>query len=267
MQNDSTNWKNECAILVISCDKNLNLLKIFFDFFNKNWADCPFPVYLGLEKETPLYPNVNVLCSDTKDFSGRVQDYIRQIGCKFLMVILDDFILEKPVCNKDILQYYNLLSSDEKVATITLAWISAASNVTSHPHILQRKWNTEYLMNFQIGLWNASILSALLKEQENAWQAELFGSIRARKYKTYRFLNLDSDENMPYVYNRGWLIVKGAWNANEIRRLRLENYVDLFLDGKRILYSDFGKVSKRQSIPLRLGVLFRKILSKIGIFY
>lgn len=259
--------KNECAILIISCDKNLGLLKIFFDFFNENWTDCPFPVYLGLENECPQYSNVSVICSDKKEFSGRVMDYIQKIDRKYVMVILDDFILEKPVCTQEILKYYELLSSDEKIATITLAWIDAVSNVTPHPYVLQRKWNANYLMNFQVGFWNATVLYSLLKAQENAWQAELFGSIRARSYSKYSFMNLASDEYMPYIYNRGYLIVKGAWNGNEIKRLHLEKYADLFLDGKKILYSNFGEMPKSQSIPLRFGVLFRKIMSKIGFFY
>lgn len=267
MQEQSSKWKDECAVLIVSCDKNLSLLKIFFDFFHKNWSDCPFPVFLGLEQEMPIYENVNVICSDIKEFSGRVRDYIQKIGYKYVLVILDDFILEKKVCNKDIMDYYNLLSSDEKIANITLAWITAANSVTNHPHVLRRDWNAEYLMNFQVGFWNATVLYSLLKDRENAWQAELFGSIRARNYKEYSFLNLDADKNMPYLYNRGWLIVKGAWNGNEIKRLHLEKYVDLFLDGKKILYSDFGKISKRQSIPLRLGVLLRKVMSKIGFFF
>lgn len=258
-------WKDECAVLVISCDKNLGLLQIFFDFFKKNWTDCPFPIYLGLEKAS--FQNVDTICSEKKDFSGRVRDYIQKIHYKYLMVILDDFILEKEVCNKDILQYYEILTSDAKTANITLARITATSSISNYEHLLRREWNANYLMNFQVGLWNAEVLYSLLKDQENAWQAELFGSVRARKLKKYNFLNLDSDENMPYVYNRGWLIVKGAWNANEIRRLHLENYVDSFLDGKKILYSEFGKVSKRQSVPIRIGVMLRKIMSGIGVFF
>lgn len=260
-------YKNECAVLVISCDKNLGLLKIFFDFFNKNWADCPFPVYLGLEQENPKFENVNVVCSDIKEFSGRVQDYIRKIGHKYVLVILDDFILEKEVCTQDILGYYNLMVSDDKIANITLAWLRTDDTATEHPHLLQRTRNAEYLMNFQVGFWNSEVLSSLLKEKENAWQAELYGSIRGRNFKEYCFLHLDTDDNMPYLYNRGWLIVKGAWNGNEIKRLHLEKYADSFLDGKKILYSDFGKMPKTQSIPLRIGLMSRKVLSTFGIYY
>lgn len=40
---------SKCSMLVLSCDKNVGVLKIFFDFLRKNWPDCPYNVYLGME--------------------------------------------------------------------------------------------------------------------------------------------------------------------------------------------------------------------------
>ena len=105
-----------------------------------------------------------------------------------------------------------------------------------------------------------------MRDTENAWQAELYGSIRARKNKDRKFLYLKDDDMMPYKYNRGWLVVKGSWNANEIKRLKLEKYVKDFLDGKNILYDNFGRISKIQSAKIRIGVGSRKILSHIGFY-
>ena len=46
---------SECTILILSCDKNISVLNIFESYFKKYWKDCPFPVYVGLEKYNKEY--------------------------------------------------------------------------------------------------------------------------------------------------------------------------------------------------------------------
>lgn len=260
------NYK-ECAILVVSCDKNESLLNIFFDFFYKNWADCPFDCFLGVEKKEIKFDHIKTLTSSKNTFSGRLLDYCKSIDRRYVLIILDDFILESKVDNCIIEKYYEIMIKDNSITNFTLAWIAGVPDKEYVSGIIKQKWYGDYLVNMQVGFWRTDDLKELLKDKENAWQVELYGSVRARKNKESKFLYLKDDDMMPYKYNRGWLVVKGAWNANEIKRLKLEKYAPYFLDGKNILYADFGKISKIQSIKIRIGVGSRKLLSLIGIYY
>lgn len=256
----------ECAILILSCDKNESLLNIFFDFFFKNWPDCPFECFLGLEERNFNHNKIKTLTSSSNSFSGRLLDYCKIIDRKCIMIILDDFILESPVDNSIIEAFYKMMIGDDSISNFTLAWIAGIMDEEYAPGVIKQKWYGDYLVNMQVGFWRTNALKELLREKENAWQVELYGSIRARKKRERKFLYLKDDTMMPYKYNRGWLIVKGAWNANEIKRLGLEGYANDFLDGKKILYDNFGKISKIQSLKIRIGVGSRKFLSYIGIY-
>lgn len=255
---------DECAILVMSCDNNKGVLDIFFDYFNRNWGQCPFHVYLGMEKLKPVYENVSILCSDKESFAGRLKEFIKYINKKYILLILDDFILEEKV-DDDIYYFYELMLKDCMLANISLTYVIGQATAYNKC-VVKKKYNTSYMLNLQTSFWNARILESLLKDGENAWQTELYGSIRARRYKNYAFCNLAKDVKMPYKYNNGWLIVKGAWNGNGIVRLKLYSYVQSFMDGKKILYDNFGRISRVASLKLRVGMFIRKCLSRINIY-
>lgn len=257
---------NNCAILVLSCDKNENLLNIFFDKFNKMWSDCDYPIFLGMEKKVVEYEGVKVLNSDKNSFSGRILDYLGFVDADYVLIMLDDFIIEKAVDTSLVHQYEELISKDPHIATITLAWIAGTVIDEYSPKVKTKKWNSDYLVNLQIGFWNKKVLRQLIKDGESAWQVELYGTIRARRMREYAFLHLESDDMMPIVYNRGWLMVKGAWNGNEIIRLNLENYAADFLNGMDIKYHDLGKMKKQDVIKIRIGVILREALSSFGVY-
>ena len=257
----------DCAVLILSCDKNESLLRIFFDFFNKNWNDCPFDIYLGVESSNMVFDHVTVLKSNEKSFCSRIKHYLKLINKEYVLIILDDFILEEKVYNSEIARYYSIIHSNAFISNLTLAWIDGIESVYSD-NIMAKAYNSNFLVNLQVGFWRTSVLQELIRPNENAWEAELLGSIRARKYKDRAlFLHLSSDDDMPYKYNRGWLIVKGCWNGNEIRRLGLEKYASCFLDGKPIIYEQFGKTSKFNSLKIRFSVFIRKLLSNIGVYF
>ncbi len=258
---------HNCSLLVLSCDKNSSLLKIFFDFINDNWPDCPFPKYLGIENSNILFDGVKTLKSDEKRWAARVMEYLHIIPSQYIMVVLDDFLPEQVVDTRGILHYLSLIKNDNRIATISLADIYDKKNIKlGHDGLVQRKRNADYLLNLQVGIWDKDVLLTLMRKEESPWQTELFGSIRARKLKNRRFLCLESDEKAPYRYNRGWLMVRGAWNGNEIRRLRLERYSNELFDGRDILYKNLMYISLGTRINRRIQIEYRKMLSWVGIY-
>lgn len=257
----------DCSILVLSCDKNVGVLNIFFDLFHKNWADCPYKIYLGMEKRRLEYENVETLLSNKKMWAERVKDYLQRIKEKYIFLLLDDFIVEKTVDTITIEKYINYLINDPMIVTISLADIYDKRNYESeYEGLVRRVKNANYLLNMQAGIWNKTILLQLMKDKESPWQTELFGSIRARKLDKYKFLCLKSDEESPYRYGRGWLLVRGCWNGNEIKRLNLEMYAKEFLDGKDILFSEISQIKLGPRIKRRLQITYRKVLSFFGIY-
>lgn len=259
--------KNDCSVLVLSCDKNISLLNIFFDFFNKNWNDCPFPVYLGLETVKKKYDCATTLSSDRKEWGNRVKGYLEAIETKYVMLILDDFLPESKVDTEGILEFLEYMKKNDNTVTISMADIYDKKNIfDSNTGLCKRTKKANYLLNLQVGIWNKSVLIDLLRESESPWQTELFGSIRARRIKDRDFFCLKSDDVSPYKYNRGWLMVRGIWNGNEIIRLGLQKYADDLFDGKDIQYSNLMHIDLPVRIKRRVQIEYRKILSHLGIY-
>lgn len=257
----------DCSLLVLSCDKNINLLYIFYDHLRKNWNNCPYDIYFGIEKETVFFEGVKVINSMANDYSTRIKEYLQIIDSQYVLIMLDDFIIENEIDNAVIEKYESYIRNNNAIATLTLVWIDGKPESVYEEGIIKKDRNANYLVNLQVGYWNKSFLNNILKNGENPWQIELYGSIRARKYRNLLFLHLDKNTSKPITYNRGWLMVKGKWNGNEIKRLHLEKYAKDFLDGRPILYDGFGKIKKKDVIKIRMGVLVRKIASNLGWYF
>lgn len=260
---------SQCGILILSCDNNISVLNIFFRFFKENWCSCEMPIYIGLEKKKVRVEGCEVLLSDEKHWAKRIKDYLRKIPTPNVLVILDDFIIEEKVDNNKINEFCQIMVDNPDVVNISLADIYDKKNrKTEFTNLMQRKRTGEYLVNMQVGIWNKEILLSLLRDAESPWQTELYGSIRARKLKNKRFLCLDNDIHMPIKYNRGWLIVRGTWNANEIKRLKLENDTENIFDGKNIMYFNYDHIpiSLSDRIIRRAHISIRQALSWIGIY-
>ena len=72
---------------------------------------------------------------------------------------------------------------------------------------------------------------------------------------------------MPIKYNRGWLVVRGQWNADEIERLGLVNRREI-KDGKPIKHIGYGPVILPviQRIKLKIGINLRNLLSLLNVY-
>ena len=260
---------SQCGILVLSCDKNISVLNIFFQFLKENWPQCDMPIYVGLEKGEIQVEGCDVLHSDETQWAKRVKGYLESMECQFVLLILDDFIIEEKVDNKKVESFCKIMLDNPNIVNISMADIYDPRNMaTEFDDLVERKKNGNYLLNMQIGIWNREILLSLLKDKENPWQTELYGSIRARKLRNKRFLCLDDDKHMPIKYNRGWLIVRGAWNGNEIKRLHLEKYAENIFDGKNINYFGYDNIPipMWNRIVRRMHISIRQILSWFGIY-
>ena len=265
---ENIQYIDQCSILILSCDKNIGVLKICFDFLKKNWTTCKLPIYIGLEKICAEFPNCITLYSKETLWAARVKDYLKKIETQYVLIILDDFIIEEKVNDDFIFKTLEYMRENPEIANMTLKNIPDSKNkISSYFGFSKRHWAGNYLLNMQIGVWRKNILFKLLKNNESPWQTELYGSIRARKLKNYNFYCLSDNDNAPIKYNNGWLIVRGAWNGNEIIRLNLMNYFKEIFDGKEILYNGFGKIDLFPRIIRRLNIIIRQFCSRLHIYF
>lgn len=261
----------DCTMLVLSCDANLDVLKIFLDQFESNKNDFDFPTFVCLEKESIEYDGFEVLLSSEKSWSKRIQQYIKQVDTKYIMIILDDFIVEKKIQVEDIHMYLNMMKENKNIARITLSDLKDNNAIqSSFVNLKKQNSKANYLLNLQVSIWDKDIFNSLLNDKETPWQVELYGSIRARKYAHLDFLYIYDNHIMPIVYNKGWLVVRGRWNQCEIDRLKLYDTYSQSYFAKREIKEIHYLIEESSfwfRIKRRIAITMRQILSYFKIYY
>lgn len=261
---------SNCSILVMSCDKNQKLLSLFLKFFATNWQDCVFPIYVSTETLSFQNSQVISLNSSALHWGQRLLEALNSISSEFVVLILDDYLIEEKVDEDAVNNYLNLLKQNSEIGCITLVNIPDKKNEeSSFRNLLKRNRRGAYLLNTQISIWRKNLLKQLIRPKDNPWQAELYGSIRARRFYQFHFYCLVSDNVMPIRYNRGWLVVRGVWNADEIERLKLQPYLESIYDGKDIVHLGYQKIKSSLYIKIiqKAGICIRKFFSIFGVYF
>lgn len=259
-----------CSILILSCDANIDVLKVFLKKYKEYMSEVAMDTYICLEEKDINVKGINILFSQEKYWSKRIKDYLNQIKSKYVIFILDDFIIEEKVQVENLYQYIGLMEKNNNIARITLNNLQDKKAIKSQYANLnvQNKFSN-YLVNMQISIWDKNLFYSLLKEKESPWQTELYGSIRARKMQDKSFLYISDDSLLPIKYNKGWLVVRGKWNSNELDRLHLhDEYAQDFFLSRGVEKIDYKITEKSQffRIKRRLFITLRQILSYFKIY-
>jgi hypothetical protein len=215
----------QCVVLLLSCDKNIDLISQNLKFLEKYWADCPYLIFIGLEKANFYYEGtltVSVLNSDERLWSARVKDYLYKLQTELVVVTLDDFFIEEQVNTAMIQSVITTIDEEpNNIANVAFThFVGEKIPEKSFNCFQYRVKHSKSLLNWQFGIWRKKALLELLVDKESPWESELFGSLRAEYCSDYDFYCLADDLYMPAKYDRGWLVVRGVWNLSEIERIQ-----------------------------------------------
>ena len=176
--------ENNCSILILSCDKNKELLKVFFETFDFYWKDCAYEIFISMEKcnNIDVTRKVHILNYDkSKYWSARIIDALENIDTENVLILLDDFIIEDTVKDAEIASLNSILTNDKRIANILMSEIGEKNIPTEMilSKYVQREKYGRYKTALQCGLWKRKVLKGLLKYTENAWEFEIFSNLRA----------------------------------------------------------------------------------------
>lgn len=216
--------KAECAILVPSCDAYSDVWPLFLHGLRIRWPDCPYPVYFGTNEWTDVAANVITLRSkEGLVWSNRLCDYLRQIEAPYVLLMLEDFILRKPVPTATI-EYALAFCRTEGVDCLRLVPRPPPQTARQRGEYWHEVLPGEsYRISTQAAIWRREYLLELLQPDKSIWQFEMDGTKRAadvlaRIWAPYRAM-------LPY---EGLLahhvIEKGRWIPHERWILRWRGY-------------------------------------------
>ncbi len=248
----------ECSVLIVSCDKYTDVAFQNVKLLDKFWSDCPFEKFcitesVCVEGTTPINYNSPL-------WSKRLLFALNSLKTPFVFLVLDDLWPEEFIDSDNIIQYLNEMKKNKKISNIAFSDMPGKTKKKTILHCSLRNKKPWSIINFQVGLWNVETLKLMLKESENPWDAEVLGSLRTRLFPEFEFYCLDDDANSPYVYGKGWLVVRGKWNAPEVLRLEKKLEIKIALGSREI--GDFSNginLSLLQRVDIHLRVFLYKI--------
>ena len=245
------------SVLVLSCDKYLNMLDLFFKYY-KRFCNLDVPLYLSLEKADYRYDglDIHVLQNETSDWSTRLSKSLNQISSKAVLILLEDFLIEEPVDKDELNKLADLINNNDEIAHFALTPVPMKndSGTIYYERYYKRHRYGRYKTTLQAGMWNRSELLSVIKAGESAWEREMFGNMRS--YLSRRDYYAIADRQLkPIKYNDGFFCVQGRLNEAELERLEKKFGEDFHVEG---METDHGvMVRDRRSFVKRVRTRLR----------
>jgi hypothetical protein len=172
-------YRQNVAVVICSSDNRLDILERVLPSLFKFWPDCPYPIYVGLNTKRELAPNIRTLLAQPTEWRKECLEQIAQITESHVIVVLDDFLFQRPVDQRRIEMLVDVaLHSDISY----LRLVPLGKSLLKRLDGLIRTRNREgievinedrpFYSGLQIALWNRAHFMSLLQLQGTIWDFE-----------------------------------------------------------------------------------------------
>jgi hypothetical protein len=255
---------NNLSILIPSCDNFKDTWKPFFHLFNKYWDDNPYDIYLTTDKEKFRLDDINIVSTQINpenkpiSWSLSVIKSLNRIPTKYVLLIFDDFFFTKKVNTSIVNNALQFISSNNDVGSINLSALGPKDCYSEvyDDYFLLVKQLSKYKTSCRPAIWEKEYLLNLLSESENAWEFEIYGTIRSFSHNKLHF-RIDMIENDPIKIFDGTGIVKGRWHTGipaffSLHNINVDYSIRGFFKVSSRLENKFETLKKLISDPLKL---------------
>lgn len=260
------------SVLINTCDKFEDCWNPFFKLWSTYWKDCNATIYLNTEYKDYNYPGL-----DIHSVKGCVQNNIPRdkratwsqclkwaletMDTDIILYLQEDYFLKDNVKNDIVENYVDLMLANNDISCIHLTDQAVIlGEKASYEGLYTVVKKQRYRVSCQAALWRKEELLKLLRDYEDAWEFEEFGSMRSAIINSNYYavskevVKINEFEIIPYVFTG---IVQGRW---------YEEVVPLF--NKHEINVDYQKRGFLQNAPAkplfkRLKYRFNKIFKII----
>jgi hypothetical protein len=202
------------AIVVSSCDAFFDAWRPFAFFFRKHWSDCPFPVYLivnRLQVRSKIVQPIAV--GPDQDWATNMATALARIAQPYILYFQEDYFLKGDVKNEQLAGDF-AYAFENDVASFCFY---ARSQLEPNFQPLNDRFgvvppDSDGRTRLQVTLWKKEVLQATLRPGESAWNMEARASERTRDLLALSYLQR-RDAPIPYLMSA---IVRGLWTPQAI---------------------------------------------------
>lgn len=177
--------------IVLTSNDYVNVLPGFAYLFNKFYPNQEVTVVRYDVRPPKLPDNFKQFAvgqQSNYSWSGGLKHYLESIDDEFVLLMLEDYYLDKDVDTEKIDFILHLMSVNNKVVKFDLT--DDRMKVTNNPYwyneetksigLIQSDNNSPFLASVQTAIWRRDFLLAILNNKDNAWQFE-----KNKRTKTY----------------------------------------------------------------------------------
>lgn len=192
-------FASSVAIVVSSCDAFFDAWRPFLFFFRKHWGDCPFPVFLIVNRlrvrSNFLQP---IAVGPDRDWASNMQIALPQITQPYLLYFQEDYFLTDQVQREQLAADF-AYAFERDAASFCFYGRSQLERdfvpLNDRFGIVPRE--SDGRTRLQVTLWKKEVLQGILKPGETAWNMEARASDRTRDLLTLSYMGR---ENIPIPY-------------------------------------------------------------------
>lgn len=225
--------KNKLTILVNSCDAYEDLWNPFFTLLRKYWEDKSVRIVLNTESKFFSLEGITIDCISCidKNYSTRIRNALSHIHTEYVLILLDDFFLRRPVDLDRIEQIIKWMDADEEIVYFNsdCTEVYADWEVDKYPGFRRIPPGAEYVLNLQAAIWRTKDLLSYWDRSVSPWEWEGIVSLRTINDKK-KFYCTTSWENAicDYGYmSEGMGVFRGKWVLDDVKPLFEREEIDV----------------------------------------
>lgn len=233
------------TVLISSCDSYQDTWIPQFTLLDRYWPDVrQLPIVLSTETLTFKYEGMNILCPQlyvsnpdprSVTWSRLLRETLEKaVHTELVLIHLDDYFLLSNVDTHRLEICCNYMIERKNIACISLVPVSPPYTATTdYPWLVKRAKNAPYLFSLMTGLWRKDRLLHFLRDHENPWYFERWGSLRARRYPDDFYAALAIDKHPIFDFQcQAYGISSGLWYPGARELFAKENInIDLSIRG------------------------------------
>lgn len=226
---------DKITVLVNSCDSYSDLWNPFFTLLNRYLPQKDFHILLNTENKDYCFAGLNIECVHPKDsscqYGQRMIEALDHVRTKYVMVLLDDFFIRKPLDIKKLENIVKWMDEDKHIVSFLQNPIHPYYEYNNNKcdGFMRVPPGRSYTLNLQAGLWRLDKFKKTWRPNINPWEYELYTNIKTYKPSfdvNYRPKS-QSDNFVDYGYSPGiWGIYRGKIVKDDVVPLFEKEHIE-----------------------------------------
>lgn len=206
---------NDLALLIMTCDDYKDLWDPYITLYKKYWKHPTINAYFCSDTLGSGYKGfIDIPVGKHVEWSARLRYALNQIKEDYVLLVLDDYYITKPVQEAKLLELVEVMKKFNAASFRVFPSPPPNKELEGYPEYGINEKGQQYRCSTQATIWKKEVLDNLIDDAENIWKFEHNASARSNDLEDL-FLGLKAmdskNEYYPYhylctaVYKKRWM--------------------------------------------------------------